>query len=349
MRHGGDTQTFKNIYGHDFIDFSSNINPLGIPEEVISELEDSIPLLNKYPDIQYRDLKKELAKYLNCSKENVLVGNGVMELIDTVISMYHKILLVHPSFVEYEERAKVHDLLVDHIILKDNFQLNSGKDILERIEENQLVLLGNPNNPTGYRIDRFLLINIYKKVKEKKGLLVLDEAFFEFGTNEYDSIDLFSNDLSHLIILRAATKFFALPGIRLGYGVTNLELKNKIEERLLPWSVNTLAMKAGMILPKLGEYRARSQEYFLNERKRLYSALNEIKELEYYFSEANYILMRLKNKKASECLDFMAKNGILIRTCENFRGLDDRFIRVAIRNKEENDQLLEKLKEFLKG
>lgn len=349
MRHGGDIETFKEKLNQEFIDFSSNINPFGIPREIEEEISSSISDLKRYPDIQYRELKKYLGKYLKCHKDNILVGNGVMELIDHAISLYDKILLVHPSFLEYEERAKLHGLKIDSIVLKGDLSLNQESGLLDKIQEGQLLILGNPNNPTGYRIEENYLKEIYKKICEKNGMLVLDEAFYEFTPMEYNSIDLFKNRLQNIIILRAATKFFALPGIRLGYGVTNIDMKKKIEERSLPWSVNTLAAKAGTRLHELEEYSKKSRRYFKEERQRIFNRLENLQGIKYYKSQANYVLLEFLTSTGKDCLDYMLERGIIVRTCDNYQGLTKKHIRFAIRNREENDYFIENLKEFLKG
>lgn len=349
MRHGGDVESYIRIYKKQPIDFSSNINPLGVPLLLKKTIEDSVDLLNIYPDIQYRSLKSSLSKYLKCSEENIIVGNGVMELIDSTLAEFESVILVHPCFNEYESRAKIHGLEISNIILEENFILKNPSTLFEKIKKNQVIILGNPNNPTGFRLEKNFLLDLYALVKEKGAFLVLDEAFYEFTMEDYDSIQLFKNDLDNIMILRAATKFFALPGIRLGYGVTGLEIKKRIEERLLPWSVNTLAMKAGEKLHELEEYCTSSKEYFFEERNRLFSLLKNLVGITFYPSDANYILLRFCKRSGREFYGFMAQRGILVRTCENYRGLDDSYIRFAIKSKDENSLFVDLLVEFLKG
>lgn len=349
MRHGGDVETFRQRYGRDFIDFSSNINPFGIPDEIRDTIIKGVPELVSYPDIQYRKLKTSLAKYLNCSVENVVVGNGVMELVDHAISQFPKALICHPSFVEYEDRAKFHRLEIENLILPFPLEVNDSVGLLEKIKKGQVVILGNPNNPTGYTLKKDFLIKLYDLVCEKNAFLILDEAFYEFTECGYDSIELFNDRLDNIIILRAATKFFALPGLRLGYGVTGKLFKKKLEEGILPWSVNTLAMRAGQEIYKLKEYISSSQSYFLEERARIFKILDSLEEVQCFPSQANFILLEFKNTSGDKFLSFMLDNGIIVRTCDNYMGLDQKFVRFAIKSREENNKFLSLLEQFLKG
>ena len=193
MRHGGDLISYEKYYDGELIDFSSNINPLGLPDGLKEELIDSFPHMTSYPDIKYRHLKFSISQYLKCEPDNVIVGNGAVDIINNFILMFPRIIVVLPSFSEYEERALIYDKEIVRLRYKDDFTLDIGS-IEKSIDPNSLLILGNPNNPTGLRIDKETLINIYQIVREKGGYLLLDEAFYEFCPKDYDSNQLFGKE-----------------------------------------------------------------------------------------------------------------------------------------------------------
>ncbi|WMM25864.1 histidinol-phosphate transaminase [Tissierella sp. MB52-C2] len=346
MEHGGDLLSYENCYDGELIDYSSNINPLGPPKGLEKILIDSFNSLEAYPDIKYRRLKKSISNYLKCNDENIVVGNGAVELIDNFIILSNRVFVCTPSFSEYEKRAIVHGKEVIRVPYKDDFTI----DILvigSKIQKGDLVILGNPNNPTGLRIDKIELIMLYDLIKKTKSYLLLDEAFFEFCPMDYDSIEVFRNtNYENLGIIRAATKFFALPGIRLGYGCTSVDLAEKISNIELPWSINSLAESAGNYIFHNEEYIEKSKEYIKKERDYLFKELSNIEGIRVYPTETNYILIELLNWKEEYVFKFFLQRGIVIRKCSSFIGLDNNHIRVAVKSRENNIKLMEIFKEL---
>lgn len=346
MEHGGDLLSYENCYDGELIDYSSNINPLGPPKGLEKILIDSFNSLEAYPDIKYRRLKKSISNYLKCNDENIVVGNGAVELIDNFIILSNRVFVCTPSFSEYEKRAIVHGKEVIRIPYKDDFTI----DILaigSKIQKGDLVVLGNPNNPTGLRIDKIELIMLYDLIKKSNSYLLLDEAFFEFCPMDYDSIEVFRNtNYENLGIIRAATKFFALPGIRLGYGCTSVDLAEKIANIELPWSINSLAESAGNYIFHNEEYIEKSKEYIKKERDYLFKELSNIEGIRVYPTETNYILIELLNWKEEYVFKFFLQRGIVIRKCSSFIGLDNNHIRVAVKSRENNIKLMEIFKEL---
>ena len=159
MKHGGDLITYEKYYDGDLIDFSSNINPLGPPEGLCEELIKGFPTLTSYPDIKYRHLKENIAEYLKCPIENVVVGNGAVDIINNFILIFPRVIVLLPSFLEYEQRALVYNKEIIRLNYKEDFTLD-----LEAIEDimksRDLLILGNPNNPTGLRIHKDILIKL---------------------------------------------------------------------------------------------------------------------------------------------------------------------------------------------
>lgn len=340
MIHGGDTISYKDYYKGELIDYSSNINPLGPPEGLYEKLIDGFETLNSYPDIQYRKLKKSVADYLKCKAKNVMVGNGAVEIINNFIIKAKKVVIFTPSFAEYELRALAYEKEVDYLAYDDNFEIKVN-DLKNKIKEKDLLILGNPNNPTGLRIKKDLLMEIYKIVKEKDAYLLLDEAFYEFCPDDYDSIELFKEDkFKNVGIIRAATKFFSLPGLRLGYGCASIEKIEELKTIELPWSVNSLGDIAGQFIFMDEEYIRKSKAYIEGEREFLLESLKEIKGIKAYPTHTNYMLIKLENWNEDYIFKHFLERGIVIRKCSSFTGLEEGHIRIAIKDRENNEKLL---------
>lgn len=340
MDHGGDLISYEGFYDGELIDFSSNINPLGPPNGLEKILINNFNSLQAYPDIQYRNLKKSISNYLNCSEDNILVANGAVEIINNMTILANRVLICTPSFSEYEKRAIVNGKIVGKVPYKDDFTIDIGS-IAQIIKEGDLLILGNPNNPTGLRIDKDDLLTIYELVKEVNAILLLDEAFFEFSPEDYDSIELFkANNYENIAIIRAATKFFALPGIRLGYGCTSINMADKLKKIELPWSINSLADAAGQYIFLDKEYIEESKKYIEKERNYVEQELKKIVGLIPYKTHTNYILIKLINWNEEYIFNFFLKNGIVIRKCSSFTGLTDVHIRVAIKDRKNNERLI---------
>lgn len=348
MKHGGDLLSYTKYYDGKLVDYSSNINPLGMPKGLEKILGNSLKELDTYPDIKYRKLRKSVGEYLKCKDSNVFVGNGAVEIIDNFIFLAKRVLICIPSFLEYEERTLIHNKEIIYMRYNQGFTINI-KEFEHLIQEEDMVILGNPNNPTGLRIKKEDLLTIYSLVKKKKGFLLLDEAFFEFCPDDYDSIELFrETEYENLAIIRAATKFFALPGIRLGYGCTSVNMARKIEKLQLPWSVNTLAEVAGNYIFYDKKYIKESKEYIEKERTYLFNELSKIKIIKPYFTNANYILIKLIKLDEEYVFNFFLSKGILVRKCSNFKGLGSNYIRIAIKDRDNNNRLVESFEELEK-
>lgn len=340
MDHGGDLLTYEKSYDGDLVDFSSNINPLGTPEGLDKVLINSFKTLEAYPDIQYRALKTSISNYLNCKDENVLVGNGAVEIINNFIIPAKRAVVMTPAFSEYEKRAIAHGKEVVKLKYKEDFSIDL-ESLEKNLSEEDLLILGNPNNPTGLRIEKNLLLEIYRMVNDKGAYLLLDEAFYEFVPEDYDSIEIFKAfDYKNVGIIRAATKFFALPGIRLGYGCASESKVREISKIELPWSVNALADIAGQYIFTDSSYIEKSKYYIDKERRFLLTELGKIDEITAYTTYTNYILIKLHNKEEDYMFNFFLENGIVIRKCSSFKELGKDHIRVAIKDRDNNIKLI---------
>lgn len=338
MIHGGDLLSYKEFYDGDLVDFSSNINPLGYPQGLEAHLVKSFSSLLAYPDIKYRRLKENLSDYLGCQEESLVLGNGSVELIDGFISLFERVLVFTPSFYEYEARTKVHGKALMSLSYNKDFEVDL--EDLSLVKKRDLLILGNPNNPTGLRIKEERLRAIYEVVVEKEAFLLLDEAFYEF-TEGYDSIKLFKGEeYRNLAILRASTKFFGLPGLRLGYGVTSSAMARRLEGLLLPWNINSLAEAAGDYIFKDRTYIEKSRAYVKKERNFLSSGIEGLESFKVFSSESNFLLVRLLACDEDKAFNHFLSQGLIIRKCSSFRGLDKSYIRVAVKDRENNKRLL---------
>lgn len=346
MDHGGDLLSYESHYEGELIDFSSNINPLGTPGGLDQVLINSFKTLESYPDIQYRKLKSSISKYLNCSRDNVLVGNGAVEIINNFIIPAKRVVVMTPAFSEYGKRALAHHKEVVKVAYREDFSIDI-EELNNILEEDDLLILGNPNNPTGLRIDKEVLLDIYRLIRNKNAYLLLDEAFYEFCPWDYDSIEIFKDfNYENIGIIRAATKFFALPGIRLGYACASISKVSQIAKIELPWSVNALADIAGQYIFDDSSYIKKSKAYIEEERNFLLKELANIKGIKAYNTHTNYILIKLENLDEEYAFNFFLQKGIVIRKCSSFKELGKNHIRVAIKNREDNLSLLEVFKEL---
>lgn len=346
--HGGNTYD----YNQTIIDFSSNINPLGVPESFKKMLYDNINEFTKYPDIHYTELRKAIADYAAIEDINFIVpGNGAVELIYKAIgkSQKKKLIGLTPTFSEYSRAASFYDMdFISVNCFDEEFQAVDIDKIIDIADKDSVVIICNPNNPTGTLICKGQMLRLAKLLQEKGSLLIIDEAFMEF-TPAYPCNSMISElDTYHnVIVIKAATKFFGIPGIRLGYAVCrSLIWLNDIRESLEPWNVNTAAVIAGRCVLKDHEYIIKSRAWLEAERIYLYNRLNSIKGIKVYKSMTNFHLVKLQNKDidAWQLKNHLLQYGILIRTPEGFEGLNGQYFRLAVKDRASNEILIKCLK-----
>lgn len=351
IEHGGDIYTEGKFKGVQLIDFSSNINFLGIPKSFINNIPIALEEIVSYPDLKYREAKGCIRAYLkeNIVEENIILGNGAAEIINLAIRSLKKPCIVVPSFSEYEATAKIYSNEIVFSHLKEDFSYNY-KDIFKKLVDCDGLVIGNPNNPNGGVINKGFFKEIIDYCEEHKKRVIIDEAFVEFALDENISfIDMVSG-YKCLFIIRALTKIFAMPGVRLGYGVcSDVDFVESLSNMQIPWNINTFAEIAIKSVLKDEEYLKASRaqlyiekKYFSEELKRF----NFIQKI--YESNANFLLIKLDKTSGEDLFNYCISKGILIRRCRNFRGLDDSFIRLAIKSREDNEKLLLVFKEFEK-
>lgn len=351
--HGGNLEKAVEKYGissEEIIDFSANINPLGISPKIKEVLVKSIDQLSHYPDPECKEAKKEISRYFGIDYENIILGNGSTELIYLIVRTLKpkKALIPIPTFYEYERALNNNSISINFYELKEKQKFKiSINEIISQLAETELVFLCNPNNPTGNFLPKKEMLTLVKEVQRRKIFLVLDEAFIDLYEEESFIREVKNYD--HLIILRSLTKFFGLPGLRIGFAASSSKLIKKLEAQKIPWSVNCLAQVAVREILQDEGFISKSRSFLLEEKIFLYRELFNIKGLKVYKPSSNFIFIKLLgNISSEELMDQLAKKGILIRDCSNFRGLEKgKFIRVAVRTRKENIKLLKEIKSIL--
>ena len=343
MNKGHGANIFKYSKSGDLLDFSSNINPYGPTERVKNNIREHLNLIARYPDVSYGKLFDVLEKYLGVDKTHISLGNGAMEVIDATISLYENIVIFEPAFMEYEIRANVQKKNIKKINLDSSFKPNVHD--LDFDLENTLVIITSPHNPSGVSLSKKEFDEIYEKVSNNGGAILMDEAFHEFSSVDYDLAKEISK-YKNLFVVRAATKFFSLPGLRLGYLVSNF--KNDIDKHIPTWSVSSLVENLGEDLLLDEEFIISSKAKLAKSRDKLFSELQKIDGIHPLPSDANYIL--IKTDFDNEMLfQNLLKKGILVRMCDNYANLGHQYIRIAVKKDEDNEKLLKALKEGKNG
>lgn len=364
--HGGNIyKIFREKNIDKILDYSSNINPYGLPENLKKEIFEKLFVLERYPDPDYIELREKIAEKNNLNIENIIVGNGATEIIFLFMKILSpkKVLIVSPTFGEYERAIKASTLANDSLEINyfelketENFVLNV-KNLETELENNyDLLILCNPNNPTGQFLKLKKLEEILKICEQKNTKLFVDEAFVEFVEDwENESIINSKENKENLFVIRAFTKFFAIPGLRLGYGICfNNNLLKKMLEKKEPWSVNNIADLAGQTVLDDENYIQKTKEWIKDQKKYMYENLNKIEGLRAYKTEVNFILLKIEDNLLKKGLDVknlrkkMLEKGILIRDASNFIYLDKHYFRLAIKDKLNNEKVIETLTSILK-
>ena len=351
--HGGNIYKLQREGKNNILDYSSNINPLGVPESLKKAISENFSLLERYPDINYVELRESIGNYNNINIENIIVGNGATEVLFLYMKALKpkKVLIVSPTFAEYERALNNIECEIDFFELKEkeNFILDKEK-FIEEAKNYDIAVLCNPNNPTGKFISKNIIAEINEKLEKSNTKLFIDESFIEFikGWEEKTVADFKSKNI---FILRALTKFFALPGIRLGYGICfDKKIIDNINSKREPWSVNTFADIAGKVILDDKEYIKNTEKWIEEERKYFVNSLKEIeknKKIKVYDTETNFILIKLNTYTAEEFRNKMLEKNILVRNASNFKFLDETFVRFAIKDREKNEKVIKAIKEVL--
>ena len=381
--HGGNIyKIFREKNIKEILDYSSNINPYGIPESLKKRITENLEILERYPDPDYVELRQKLSNLNKVNLSDIILGNGATEIIFLFMKVINpkKILIVSPTFGEYERAVKATEISGDTVSLSssngdnknienkkieieyfelkesDDFKLNIGNLKNELENKYDLLIICNPNNPTGKFLKLAQTEEILKECNKYDTKLFIDEAFIEFlADGMKESIINTEENKKNLFVTRAFTKFFAIPGLRLGYGMYfDKELEKKLSEKKEPWSVNNFAEMAGLTVLDDAEYIEKTLKWIAEEKIYMYEKLNKISGMKVYETEVNFITGKIDEKLFSEGVNVkilrekMFEQGILIRDASNFKFLDERFFRLAIKDRASNERVIEAMKEIFR-
>ena len=347
--HGGNLTWAARIAGcpvYSIRDFSASINPLGIPQTVVSAIVDDIPGLAVYPNPDYPRLKACLARECGLAAKYIIPGNGSAELLTWAakdLAQNDFTYLIAPAFGDYRRALNTFDAKIEILIGRLPFG-DLCSLIPQKIASNLGLLLNNPHNPTG---------KLWEKAEitpylEKFALVVIDEAFMDFLplSQQQSLIDLVPN-FPNLVILRSLTKFYSLPGLRLGYAIASPERINRWQQWRDPWSVNSLAATAAVVAMKDRDYQQDTWQWLATSKNQLWQGLNNLPGLQPLPSEVNFILVKSDFSVTSLQKNLLQQDRIYIRDCLSFPELGDRYFRVAVRTPPENQLLLQALKKAI--
>lgn len=351
--HGGD------IYRNNVdLDFSVNINPIGICEEIKNEIKinDVFNAAQLYPDSKQECLREQIAEWEGVKAEQVICGNGASELLMAVMHAIRPeyVLVLSPCFSGYERAMRAIEARPVYFDLDESQNFLLGESFLDFLKEftvgkRRMVILTNPNNPTGCKIEKKVLKQVIEICRQNSTYVLLDECFVDF-LEDADRITLVKELGTYhgLMVLKAFTKFFSIPGIRLGYLLCDsLDLLEKICIQLPEWNVSSLAQELGIKLLEHQEAYRGTPQYISRERTYLTDEIGRVflekgRPVRIYPSDANFILLYTD----FPLYDALLERGILIRDCSNYRGLKKGYYRIAVRTLEENQTLIRMIQDI---
>jgi len=349
--HGGNLRKLATEAGRspeELLDFSANINPLGPPDWLRPLISSRLSSLVHYPDPGSSSLKGSISNHYGVKEENILVGNGSTEILHLLprAMPIDSALIPVPSYSDYANAVELAGKVVKRIYLKEEAQFQLDLSLLDKeISARQLVFIGQPNNPTGLLVDPSGLRTLASKYPSV--FFVIDEAFLDFVEGVES---LIGNRPLNVIVLHSLTKFYAIPGLRLGFAIAEPEVIQRIKRIMPPWSVNGLSQAVGEHAVQDQDYATQTRAFVRQQREFLLNEIKSIPGLTVFSGRANFLLVRLDRQDIDGpgLAKQMLASGIAIRVCDNFDGLDRRFFRIAVRDEDENLKLLRSLQKVLR-
>jgi len=358
VSHGGDVWGFSRKYHippEKVLDFSGPINFLGPSPKAVEAVKQNARLIRFYPDPNPVEFKTEIAKYVGHGVDaaNIILGNGSIELIYMISGVFHqnfKAVIPVPSFTEYEKAVLRVGGEPVFVQLPENFALETESVKKAITDDTRIVCICNPHSPSGTLYSRETILDLVDFCHKKDVILSVDENYIEFtGKTQDITMAGYVKKYENLFVIRSVTKFYGMPGIRLGYGIAAEERIDMLQVDRQPWSINSLAGFATLAAFKDTEFIENTKHTIAKERAHFAKILSEIGDLHVFPSETNFLLVKILNKKftSTALREELAKEGILIRDCSTFVGLDDSYFRVTVRSSRDNLTLVANLKKVL--
>ena len=339
----------------DTVLYNSNLNPMGVPESVKKALSENLDSIIRYPSEYYGDLKKSISLYSGAEEENIVLGNGLSDMLRLYCSLIipQKALILSPTATEYERVLSIYGCEVSYYELdEEKDYVLDIKDFVSKLDSSyDMIILGNPNNPTSQIIGREDMELIAEVCKELEIFLIIDEMYIEF-TEDYEKLTStpLVKEFDNIAVLRSVSKFFAVPGLRLSYSIiSNPSHLEMISITVAPNKISTLTAAACTAMFKDKKYIEESRSQIHTERNLIFSAMNTNKNVKLFKPYANFMLVKiLKDDLSAQAIEEHCRTkGIIIRNCSNFHGLDNKYIRFCFMKPKQNDLLVNTILELL--
>ena len=371
--HGGNIFQFaheQRIEPYEVVDFSANINPLGPSQRGLDALNAQLRYISHYPDATNDDVLNAIADTYGMDKHQIIVGNGAAELLYAICRLpgYTGAFVPAPGFSEYKEALEASKIPVRDIFYRpredDNgkpyfevpyLALETFAAELKGQDGRIIVFLGNPNNPDGTLLDKDHIRTVASMLKDANSLLIIDESFIDFVGNDplqdnEHSMRSLVNEFDNIIVVHSFTKFYAVPGLRIGAAFTNETLITQLQQYIPSWSVNTLAQAYTKAALNDVDYIKRTKQELNEERAFMYNALDAIEGITVYPPSANFILFQVNQEgiTANYINEELKKYNMIVRNCDSYVGLTNHWVRIAIKDHDTNIKLVDKLTNILK-
>ena len=371
--HGGNIFQFaheQRIEPYEVVDFSANINPLGPSQRGLDALNAQLRYISHYPDATNDDVLNAIADTYEMDKHQIIVGNGAAELLYAICRLpgYTGAFVPAPGFSEYKEALEASKIPVRDIFYRpredDNgkpyfevpyLALETFAAELKGQDGRIIVFLGNPNNPDGTLLDKDHIRTVASMLKDANSLLVIDESFIDFVGNDplqdnEHSMRSLVNEFDNIIVVHSFTKFYAVPGLRIGAAFANETLITQLQQYIPSWSVNTLAQAYTKAALNDVDYIKRTKQELNEERAFMYNALDDIEGITVYPPSVNFILFQVNQEgiTANYINEELKKYNMIVRNCDSYVGLTNHWVRIAIKDHDTNIKLVDKLTNILK-
>ena len=371
--HGGNIFQFaheQRIEPYEVVDFSANINPLGPSQHGLDALNAQLRYISHYPDATNDDVLNAIADTYEMDKHQIIVGNGAAELLYAICRLpgYTGAFVPAPGFSEYREALEASKIPVRDIFYRpredDNgkpyfevpyLALETFAAELKGQDGRIIVFLGNPNNPDGTLLDKDHIRTVASMLKDANSLLVIDESFIDFVGNDSlqdneHSMRSLVNEFDNIIVVHSFTKFYAVPGLRIGAAFANETLITQLQQYIPSWSVNTLAQAYTKAALNDVDYIKRTKQELNEERAFMYNALDDIEGITIYPPSANFILFQVNQEgiTANYINEELKKYNMIVRNCDSYVGLTNHWVRIAVKDHDTNIKLVDKLTNILK-
>ncbi len=343
--HGGDYLFYLkkfNIKQKEITDFSVNVNPFGVPPALKLNWHKLIEYAGKYPSQDAEGVLEFYEERFGVGSNNIVAGNGSVELIylAPMALDIKSVVIFEPSFYDYKRAFKIHGCKIDTIALKEKngFEFVFDETFEKKMRCCNAVFLARPNNPTGNLIDKSEIINLAKRFSDK--WFFIDEAFIQF-TDDFENETLMNCRIENIVVFHSLTKFYALPGLRVGAAISSKETVKKFRLVKQPWSVNAIAEQAASMLVRCAEFEKASKSFVKTEKFKVKEALSNQKGLKVFDSSSNFFLAKwIEDINLDDFLKYLLENGVFVRDCRNFEGLEGDFFRFAVLSSKDNDRLI---------